>query len=1620
MKEVEKYIYKQVAEKQLNKDSAKQMLLEVNGTESQKKHKDMAIIGLACRLPGADNPEEFWNNMKNGKNCVGKFPQERLNEWLDIYTNKVIYQFLFGLDKPEKKEDVMKNTTVGGFLKDVSQFDSSFFGISPKEAKFMSPEQKLMLKVAWESIEDAGYGGDKIYGTNTGVFIGKENSNIGLYKYLTEPDVMHVTGSWNGIIASRISYLYNLKGPSMIVDCACSSGLVSLHMASQAISNGECEMAIVGGIQLQFIVEVSDYDMSLSMVQSDSGIVRTFDKNANGTVWSEGIVSYVVKDLDAALRDGDNIHAVIKGSAINNDGASNGITAPDAKAQEAVISKAWKESGIDPETISYFEAHGTGTILGDPIEIKGLTNAFRKFTDKKQFCAIGATKANLGHTVATSGLAGLLKIIYAMKHKLLPPSINFTEVNPYIDFMNSPVYLNDTLKEWKPDCGVLRAGINSFGFSGTNCHVVLEEPPKRKHEAADSIERTLFLSAKSEASLTNLCKRYIKYLGQDTDATLDEICYTANTGRGQYTHRAAIICTDKESLKQNIKTAYYCLKNHKNTSQENVFIGFHRVVSAEGIIGENEITESQKYSLTNSLSSIVKEKNEKRKEICKLFVQGADINFDEYYKDKKFTKVSVPTYAYDDKRCFASPKIFDTSEPEKKVERNMKHPLFDRMLADSMNTTIYETDFSIDRHWILKEHVFMGTSVIPGTSYIEMAREVCQRYFKTEYIELQNLIFLFPISVKKDETVTVQTILEKTEHGVDFTICSKNKDGKWITHAKGKGVKGREKKQLYNVSELEKRLNINQDERYSKKEEGDRAASDFFEFGGRWKNITSIYGDERMIAEVLVKQELPDCYAEDLDSFYLHPALIDNAINTEISMLQGAYLPFVYKSIKIYRKTGRKLNSHIIRKNPEVDNPETANYDVVLFDEEGNIVAEVDSYSIKRMSPGEQKKFLSKNSNRVSYYHNVWKMDTEKAASEELPSFKDENILILEDEGKKAEAIAEVLKQQGANTITVKPGDNYHKVSEQEYVSGTSMEDYLSLFQQVKDKHVTRIIHCLGCDCYKEDKTIDEKLDKGLFSMFNLSKALLQSKLAPEVSIDVVCRFANLVNGKEPFVYAENNALIAMARCVGAEYAYFKTTCADIDDETDYRSILPVFKENTKTHVAFRNNVRYFEELERYPEDNIVHDTVQIKENGTYVITGGSGALGLEVAKYMASEAKVNLILLNRTKLPDRKYWMDIINDNTDGRLVNKLKKFKEIEDLGSHVYPYGVDISEEDEITSVIADVKNKFGTIHGIVQAAGVAGNGFILNKSRYVFDKVVKPKIYGTILLDKLTWDMDVDFMVNFSSVAASLPSPGQSDYTAANAFLNSFGDSRNQRGKCTKVIAWPAWKEIGMAADNKFRNDDNIFKEIETKRAMEAFDDILKSNIQQVIPADINLKVAAKNQNVSSLRLANELLDGVTFEEIEDGSNASESKKKSEFSVKLSGRGTKYSETEKKVASVWGEVLDINEINIFDSFSALGGDSILASQIYSKMQNVFPGVTDITDIFTYNTISSFAEFIVGKLGVEENVETEVEAKDNTASKREAENKEICNLIGDFKKGKIKLNGVLDELMNIVEKR
>ncbi|WP_205370060.1 type I polyketide synthase [Thermoleptolyngbya sp. PKUAC-SCTB121] len=532
----------------------------------------IAIIGIGCRYPGADSPDAFWQLLKNGVDAVTEVPPAR---W-----NKDQFQAV------ANTESARASLRWGGFLEQVDQFDPLFFGIAPREVNTMDPQQRLLLEVAWEAMEDAGIVPERLRGTDTGVFVGIGTHDYSIMLWQDPIDDPYLTtGTGNCIAANRISYLFDLKGPSLSVDTACSSSLIAIHLACQSLWTGESTMALAGGVNVLLLPTVT-LGFARGGFMSTSGRCRSFDARADGYVRSEGAGMVLLKPLSQAQADGDPIYAVIRGTAANQDGFSNGMAAPNVDAQERVLRAAYRRAGISPGQVQYIEAHGTGTKLGDPIEITALGRVLTEERPAGNLCAVGSVKSNIGHTETAAGVAGVIKAALSLKQGQIPPSLHCQTPNPQIGFDSLPLRVQTELTPWKSSPAI--AGVNSFGFGGTNAHIVMQEapPPAEQNGAKNApkkinkkvskklnknskkkqidalLEREsegdrppylLILSAKSETALRQLAHRYGEYLTNHPETDLDSLCFTANTGRSRFSHRLALVAASPVQMQQQLR-----------------------------------------------------------------------------------------------------------------------------------------------------------------------------------------------------------------------------------------------------------------------------------------------------------------------------------------------------------------------------------------------------------------------------------------------------------------------------------------------------------------------------------------------------------------------------------------------------------------------------------------------------------------------------------------------------------------------------------------------------------------------------------------------------------------------------------------------------------------------------------------------------------------------------------------------------------------------------------------------------------------------------------------------------------------------------------------------------------
>lgn len=1574
MEQVKKYIYSQIASKLLNIEDAKKMLQEIFENEKSTKIKDkqIAIIGMGCRFPGADTPDEFFDILQNKSKQIKEFPESRRKD-----TDLHIKDFL------ENKEECYRK---GGYLKEIDKFDASLFNISPKEVEYMDPLQRIFMEVSYEALEDAGVCGNKIYGSKTGVYVGLDSTPVvGNFStsVLKSKESYTNTGIVTSILPSRISYLFNLHGPSIVFDTACSSSLVALHSACKDIENGECSAAIVGGVSLFY------FPTGRGVLESPDDTLLAFDKSANGTVWGEGIGAIVIKDLELALEDRDPIYAIIKGGAINNDGTSNGITAPNVEAQEELLVDAWKNARINPETLSFIEAHGTGTKLGDPIEIKAITRACRKYTNKNQFCGIGSIKKNIGHLSGASGIASIIKSALTLKRKMLLPCLDIETPNPYINFVNSPVYIQDRLEKWERKNFPRRCGVSSFGLSGTNCHVVLEEAPEKPFDQkTNNIEHIFTLTEKKESGLYKLLEKYKIYLEKIANyVCIGDICNTVNNGRKHYNCRIVIETASIKELQEKINMILQLGLNDVNNKIIGIYYKKHNIVVNKKYMDENDISEETKIRLTANINKSIQAENietlgkEKRISIINAYIKGADVNWKVLYNG--YNNVNLPSYSFEKNRIWVD-FLSDNSIQINNMSRIIKHPLIDGLLIESINETIYQTEVSIEKQWMLREHKIMGNSVLPGTSYLEMMICAGTDYLGQQISGLKNVYFYKPLIVSDKAQKVIHTVIKNDNDKLIVTIASKNEENQeWNTHAVGEIVTDKiSKTEKYNIKDILKSMFVTKEI-----SENDIMRETVLQFGPRWKSLKRISNNNEQVVAYL---ELPNTYKDDINQFYLHPAIMDLAISIGFVYLNinEVFLPFSYKELNLYKPIPKKCYSYVRLPNvlKRVNNIIT--YDVIIVDEDEEIIADIKEFTLRRVDNVN----LLVNENYYMYC-NKW---MERLFDQNKKIVTKNVFVVFKNNENIVDKIIEELRKEGNVVIEVLYGNAFEKIDKQQFIITKKQESYLQLFEALGENKIDYIINSVALDFegISEFNIPPNNLYDAVHSLFNLTKGLEVRKIKNNLNIILLSNNAYEVTGDENIIIPSSAAMIGLGKVVMQENSRINIRCIDTDENTEYINILNECKYETYNYItSYRNNKRYIEVIDKIDIKNVSDSGIKIRENGVYIITGGMGGIGREISKYLSKKNKVHLILINRSSMPPQENWNEIVEQNKDIVICNKIKYFKEIIESGSTIDFFSIDITCEKSVIEVVSEVKNKYGVINGLIHSAGIAGDEALINRTINEFNKVLKPKMEGTYILDKYMNNENLDFFITFSSVASIFGGIGQGDYTAANSFLDSFTYYRNKNGKRTMNINWPAWKETGMAVDYG-KIEDGIFMALSTNEAIMYFDKLLSINVSGAIVGELNYNIIQKEElSDSIIKISESILSDIRSKQKKYNIVIDE---KLELNIMLVGKvKMDYTEMEEKIAHIWAENLKLEEIDIYDQFGNLGGDSIFAINIVKELDELYPNLVDVTDVFSHPTVAELAEFIESKIDKYSNKVT-IQKVSNNVSVSDQKLKELIKMV------------------------
>jgi acyl transferase domain-containing protein/acyl carrier protein len=1516
---------------------------------------EIAIIGLSGRFPGAKNIAEFWQNLQNGVESISFFSDAEL--------------LAVGIEPAVVNDSNFVKAR--GVLDDVELFDAAFFGFNPREAEITDPQHRLFLETAWEAIENAGYDSESYAGT-IGVFAGTGLSDYLLRVYSNQNMLNSLDANQIAIagdkdyLTTRVSYKLNLTGPSYTVQTACSTSLVAVHLACQSLLAGECDIGLAGGVSINS-ARKAGYFYKQGGIGSPDGHCRAFDAKAQGTVSGEGVGIVVLKRLEDAIAEGDNVYAVIKGSAINNDGSNKvSYTAPSIDSQAKVIKTAQIIAEVEADTITYIEAHGTGTSLGDPIEIAALTQAFRSSTEKQGFCAIGSLKTNIGHLDTAAGIAGLIKTVLALKYQKIPPSLHFEKSNPEIDFANSPFYVNTKLTHWQTNAIPRRAGVSSFGIGGTNAHVILEEAPNIISSSSSRPWHLLVLSAKTSTALSTATTNLTNFLQQNQDLNLADIAYTLQIGRKAFEHRQFLVCQNLDdaitSLKSPQNSEYKQIENFAHPAitfmfpgQGSQYVNMGRELYDHEPIFRAKIDDCAEFlkpHLGLDLRHVIYPNTTGNQELTQTAIAQPAIFAIEYALAQLWMSWGVHPeaaigHSIGEYVAATIAGVFSLESALTVVA--MRGKLMQQLppgsmlavqLAKSEILPLLGTELSLAAHNAPSACVVSGTTeaINKLQQQLEQKGVSCRKLQTSHAFHSQMMDGII-------QPFTEQ--LQKIQLNPPQIPFISNVSGNWITTAEATDPN-------YWAKHLRSSVRFCQ-------------------------GITELLKQPRILLEVGAGRTLTT-FAKQQQT-------------TGLVTLNSLRHPQEKQSDVAFLLT---TLGHLWQQGVKVD------WSNFYTDEKHNRLP-LPTYPFERQrywieaSPKvlprqEEEKHQVSLSKKLDiaewFYVPSWKLcpqvETVKLGVDITSS---RCCLVFGDECGLGEKIVQQLTFEGEDVIIVKAGEQFAQKSDRVYtINPQQRHDYNQLFQELRSlgKIPTNIIHLWTVTADNLEEIAAEKYEElGFYSLLFLAQALGEYYQKDALEIWVISNQMQTVTGNEKLC-PEKALILGSCKVIPEEYANITCHSIDIDlpiplvgnwqEQQIIKQLLTdIFNPTNDSIIAYRGYQRWVEDFTSLRLDAAVDENPLLKEKGVYLIVGGLGGVGLALGKYFAQTAQAKLILLGRSPFPHPDEWQKWLSiHDAEDSISQKIRKLQNLEALGAEIMVVSADVANYEQMSTVITKINQRFGNINGVIHAAAVTGGGMMQLTTKEVVADAIAAKVRGTRVLDAVLGDTPLDFWIFCSSLSSFLPTSGMVDYVAENAFLDAFAHYRTARHSTfTTSINWDRWQNLGMAVAVEQRYKEIAGEELTigmtVTEGIEAFKRISSVMSQSIIP---QLVVSTQDfpTLLESKKSAKSLEEKLT--------QLSETK----TSHPRPDLGNTYvapqNQLEKTLAEIWQQLFGINNVGIHDNFFELGGDSLFATQLVSQLCKNFQIELSYNSFFSSPTIAELAEEISQKLA--EQVEQDQLAK------------------------------------------
>lgn len=1507
--------------------------------EIDNHHEEIAIIGIAGRFPKAKNVDEFWQKLRDGVELITFFTDEELRA-------------------EGATEGMLSDPTfvkAGAVMDDIELFDANFFGYSPREAEILDPQHRHFLECAWEALENAGYDAERFNGL-IGVFAGVSFNSYLLANIGSNPALIETMGTFQiGInsdkdyLATRVSYELNLKGPSMNIQTACSTSLVSIHVACQSLLNGESDMALAGGVSISILRKMG-YFYREGGISSPDGHCRAFDAKGQGIVGGNGVGILVLRRLSEALEDGDNIIAVIKGSTVNNDGSAKiGFTAPSVEGQARAIAEAQAVAGVDAESITYVEAHGTGTTLGDPIEVMALTQSFRASTEKKGFCAIGSVKTNVGHLDAAAGVTGIIKTALSLQHKMLPPSLHYEKPNPRIDFANSPFYVNAKLADWEAGPTPRRAGVSSFGIGGTNVHAILEEAPSIEPSGDGRPWRLLLLTAKTPAALEAMTANLVQHLRQNADINPADVAFTLQAGRKVFNHRRALVYSDTQDAVLTLE----------NSDPRRIMNGFQEggsrsivfMFSGQGTqypgmsrqLYEHEQTfrvcvdrcsELLATHLGCDLRDVLYPGAEKAAEAAESLKQTrlaqpalfvieyalAQLLMEWGVRPQAMIGHSIGEYVA---ACLAG--VFSLEDALSLVA--LRGRLMQEMPAGSMlGVRLSEKDIEP----LLKTGLSLAAvnaplqCVVSGTADAINALQTRLAEQKTEGSRLHTS-HAFHSEMMEPMLAEFTAQVSKVKLNPPQIPFVSNVTGTWMTDAEAIDPQywARHLRQTVRFAQGVKEL----------LQEPNRI---FVEVGPG--QTLSTLMKQQLTGDVAKRQLVVSTLRGPRDT----TSDVELLLKT-MGRLWVAGAPVDW--------TGFYAHEHRQR----VPLPSYPFERQRYWIEPGKFTPNADAQQLPQGKLSDMTEW---------FYAPLWKQtslpEPDTSNAEET---QDGCWLVFADEEDFSSRLVQTLAHEGHDVVSVLPGAEFVRIEQNIYtINPQQRDDYDSLLIDLRaqERLPNRIIHMWSAARMDERAETDGEVferaqEMGCYSLLLLIQSLSRLNFRDDLQLTVISSNAQEINGTEALC-PERATILAPCKVIPQEHPHITCRYVDLElpmlDDAEEQELLlqlrtEVSSKSSDLTAAYRGGKRWILTFEPLVMESVTRRS-RLEQGGVYLITGGLGRKGMLLAAYLARSVQAKIILTGRSAFPGRDEWEEWLASHEELDEVSlKIRQLREMEKLGAEIVVARADVANRQQMQEVIDSSYERFGKLNGVIHAA-VESRGVmhaIQETDPAHCAQQFRAKAYGLFVLEEVLRGRQLDFCMLMSSLSSVLGGLGFYAVASANTFMDAFAGKQNRKRETLWAsIAWDGWS----SSDEDETQADPLDNGITTTEGGEVFACLMSHTL--LAP------VVVSTSNLSERIAQWASLDSFTDKQETDAAATSRA------GYARPDLPNPYvapaNDIEIAIAEIWQALLGIERVGTHDNLFELGGDSLLVIQIISRIREVLQVEVPLRAIYETPTIADLA--------------------------------------------------------------